>query len=499
MNDQYIGLILLRPDYLTLTIQDAAGKVITEAQSGALRVGEERVANYLENMTAITDNLEGFKRLLKEYAVHSRDVHFFADLDDLDQVSAQYVADQIEVRTGLQLQWLNKNQLLASTLAQTWTRFERELGADHLTGYVLSVGLSTSSLTYFQDGQFVTFWDIDLGKARISQLAENLRQTTATPSDIITDFITSKLEYLVPELRDQAAPVLLIQGVQTLAQRYLHDGEVIAQVNQASFKNRFKRLLSSSDQYIIHQYDVDEQSVNWVLPSYLVVRQTMRLLRAKELYVTNLAQPDGLLVNGANDESVYQLTRAAADNMATRYGIDVYHKDFVTRVATQLFDALADIHRLDNHYRLLLELACKVDDIGNFINPQGHYRHSAYILAANPLIGLSDEDNDIIAEVSRYHSSEAPEIYQHHYQTMDDDLRLPVAQLAAILRVADSLDDSRQQKIQEIKLKLKGDRLLIKAKAGDDLVLEKWAFQRKNKLFTQVYGLRPELIVKGVK
>ena len=108
-------------------------------------------------------------------------------------------------------------------------------------------------------------------------------------------------------------------------------------------------------------------------------------------------------------------------------------------------------------------------------------------------------DNLIIAEVSRYHSSEAPEIDQHHFKELRSRLRLPIAQLAAILRVADSLDDSRQQKISEISLKLRGDRLLIKAKAKDDLVLEKWAFLRKNKLFTQVYGLQPELIAKGAK
>ena len=497
MTKKNVGIILLRPDRLTLTIQDENQKVVTQVRSGALRVGDELVANYLENMDAITTNLVGFQRVLKEYAV--KEVACFCDLDDLDDVSAQYVADQIEVRVGLKLRWLNKNQLLAQTLAQTWPRFKHELGDQQLTGYVLCVGLSNSTLSYFNQGQFMNCWDIDLGKARINQLAENLRQTTATPSDIITDFISSKLEYLVPELSGQSAPVLLVQGVETLAQRYIQAPNVIAQVDMASFKQRFRRILSSSDQYIIHQYDVDEQSVDWVLPSYLVVRQTMRLLKARKLYVTSLDQPDGLLADYANKLPVNDLVRSAADKMAQRYGIDVYHKEFVTKVAMQLFDALKPIHRLNNHYRLLLELACKVDDIGNFINPQGHYRHSAYILEANPLIGISDVDNLIIAEVSRYHSSEAPEIDQHHFKELRSRLRLPIAQLAAILRVADSLDDSRQQKISEISLKLKGDRLLIKAKANDDLVLEKWAFLRKNKLFTQVYGLQPELIAKGAK
>lgn len=499
MTKKYEGIILLRPDRLTLTIRDDQQAILTQVKSGSLRVGDETVANYLENMGAITTNLTGFLRVLKEYAVKKSDVVFYGDLDDLDSVSAQYVADQIEVRVGLKIQWLNKNQLLAQTLAQTWPRLKHELGDQQLTGYVLCVGLSTSTLAYFNQGQFATCWDIDLGKARINQLAENLRQTTATPSDIITDFISSKLEYLVPELSGQPAPVLLVQGVETLAQRYITAPDVLAPVDTASFKRRFRRILSSSDQYIIHQYDVDEQSVDWVLPSYLVVRQTMKLLKARKLYVTSLAQPDGLLHYHTDHTPVRDLVTTAADNMAVRYGIDVYHKDFVTKVAMQLFDALAPIHRLDRHYRMLLELACKIDDIGNFINPQGHYRHSAYILEANPLIGISDEDNHIIAEVARYHSSEAPEINQHHYRELSDQLRLPIAQLAAILRVADSLDDSRQQKITEIGLKLKDDRLLIKAKATDDLVLEKWAFLRKNQLFTQVYGLQPELIVKGAK
>ena len=496
---KYGGIILLRPDRLTLTICDDHQHILTQVQSGALRVGDDQVANYLENMEAITTNLVGFQRVLKEYAVEPDRVALYGDLADLDPVSAQYVGDQVAVRVGLKLRWLNKNQLLAQTLSLVWPRFKHALGDQQLTGYVLSVGLESSTLAAYKNGEFVTSWDIDLGKARINHLAENLRQTTATPSDIITDFISSKLEYLVSELSGQAAPVLLVQGVETLAQRYIQEGQHFAPVDQTSFKNRYRRILTASDQYIIHQYAVDEQSVNWVLPSYLVVRQTMRLLRARRLYVTDLVQPSGLLAASADRTPVDHLVTLAADQLAARYGSDADHKEFVTAVSSQLFDALAPIHRLGDHYRLLLKLACKVDDIGNFINPQGHYRHSAYIIEANPLIGISDEDNQIIAEVSRYHSSEAPEINQHHYRELSADLRLPVAQLAAILRVADSLDDSRQQKITAISLKLKDDRLLIKAKAKDDLVLEKWAFLRKNKLFTQVYGLKPVLVVKGGK
>ena len=145
-----------------------------------------------------------------------------------------------------------------------------------------------------------------------------------------------------------------------------------------------------------------------------------------------------------------------------------------------------------------MEIASIVDDIGNFINQSGHYRHSAYILRANPLIGLSDEDNRIIAEVARYHSAESPTAMQPHYRHLDEDIQLTIAKLAAILRVVDSLDDSRQQKITAVSLKLMSDnRLKIKATANDDLVLEKWSFSSKAKLFNDVFGIQPVLIERG--
>lgn len=109
------------------------------------------------------------------------------------------------------------------------------------------------------------------------------------------------------------------------------------------------------------------------------------------------------------------------------------------------------------------------------------------------MIGLSDQDNRIIAEVARYHSAESPDISQAHYRHLDDDIQMPVAKLAAILRLVDALDDSRLQKISQVELKLQDNHLIITASTDDDLVLEKWSFTKKSRLFNDVYGLQPIL------
>lgn len=493
---ELLGIILMEPDRVGMKIIDQkTGDLITFVQSGSLGVGERPVANYAVNMDALVTNLQGFLRTLAEYRV--KDYRFYGALEDLDPVSAKYVADQLDVRVGMRVHWMNDSRLMARSLLMIKDEY-RTIDPAMARVFVLSIGLSRSTLAYFERGNFETSWNIDLGKATISHLTGTLRQTAATPSDIILDYISSKVEYLTSEVTDLEGADLIIQGSGVLADTYLGPGQQIGQVDLADFTSGYHEIINSTDQYVINNYVVDEQSVSWVLPSYLLVSQLRRLLRVGRLLVTRQTVFDALVaIRGRQVERIEQMIRTAADNMARRYGVNSAHRDFVTKTALQLFDALAPIHRLDHHYRLLLEIASRVDDIGNFISPQGHYRHSAYILEANPLIGLSEQGNRVIAEVSRYHSAESPAVDQYHYQQMAADIQLPVAKLAAILRVADSLDDSRQQKIDQLDLELVGNRLKIRAHAHDDLVLEKWAFQRKNKLFTDVFGLQPELIAKG--
>lgn len=179
--------------------------------------------------------------------------------------------------------------------------------------------------------------------------------------------------------------------------------------------------------------------------------------------------------------------------MANRYLTSHSHRKIVTDLALHMFDQLKQLHHLGKRERLLLQIAATVDDVGNYISQQGHYRHSAYILEANKIIGLSDEENQLIAEISRYHSSESPAINEPHFQRLAPNVQMKVAKLAAILRLADALDDSREEKIQKISVSLQTEQLIIYAYATQNISLEKWSFKNKSTLFTEVYGIKPVL------
>ena len=162
MTKSLTAVIYLEPDQVSLRIiEQPSLKVINNVQSGALMVGTKRIANYAENMAAIVNNIEGFKQLVKDYQV--KKVSFYGALEDLDEITAQYVADQLEVRTGLKVHWLNNNQLMAQSMSCVVTHLKEFNKLSKHCLYLVSLGLDTMTLAFFHHGNFETLWELDLG------------------------------------------------------------------------------------------------------------------------------------------------------------------------------------------------------------------------------------------------------------------------------------------------------------------------------------------------
>lgn len=96
MEKGLVGYMYLQPDRLTLRIIDTdKHQLITEADSGSLQVGNDRIGNYPENIDTIESNLLGFKRIMKDYGVH--DYRLYGSLIDMNAMTGKYIASQIKV------------------------------------------------------------------------------------------------------------------------------------------------------------------------------------------------------------------------------------------------------------------------------------------------------------------------------------------------------------------------------------------------------------------
>ena len=180
----------------------------------------------------------------------------------------------------------------------------------------------------------------------------------------------------------------------------------------------------------------------------------------------------------------------SALQIGRRYAFDEQHATSVARYATQLFDETRSLHNLSLEYRTLLEVAALLHDIGHFISMNDHHKHTLYLLMSTPIIGLSKEQIGLVANVARYHRKSFPKPQHEAYSILTSKDRVIVAKLAAILRLADAMDNEHASKVSTFSVEYKKPKFVMKLKGEEDLLLEKWALMKKSAMFEEVFSVK---------
>lgn len=233
------------------------------------------------------------------------------------------------------------------------------------------------------------------------------------------------------------------------------------------------------------------------LPSFIAALTIMRQLcaeaRVERLYVPELQLRVGLLMDllpGA--PGPHRLPRqhlvAAAEQLATRYGMSLAYARNTASLALQVFDATAIFHRLSQRARELLEFASLVHDIGAYINVRSRHKHSYHVIKNSDISGLSAQEVEVVAQTVRYHRGRVPQVSHDDFRRLARGPRALVSCLAAILRVAYALDVERVQRVRRVRCTIDDSRFCVKVDA-QNVSVERWAMARKGELFESVFGL----------
>jgi exopolyphosphatase/guanosine-5'-triphosphate,3'-diphosphate pyrophosphatase len=188
------------------------------------------------------------------------------------------------------------------------------------------------------------------------------------------------------------------------------------------------------------------------------------------------------------------LATRAAIQLGRRYHFDEPHATQVDRIATQLFDRLATVHQLGAEDRVLLRVAAITHDIGDFVEPSAHHKHTQYILEHSDIMGLSPELRVVVGCIARYHRRAEPSLKHESYGGLAADEQRKVRKLSAILRIADALDRGHRSKVQKLDIAVSAREVSLKAAGREDLSLEVWTAARKAALFEQTFK-RPVRVV----
>ncbi|KRK70463.1 exopolyphosphatase [Lacticaseibacillus nasuensis] len=453
-----------------------------------------------ETVDAIVAAFTAIQQLFADYGVKAITVsgsHSFFEAQN-----AQFVWDQLLSRTG----WAVQPQTLAQeSFYRTQAVFARFPHFSEITktGTVL-IDISSGSveLTAFTDGEFGFSRNLSLGPLRVYEVMSDLQRTVNNYVEVMQDYIDSRLldfMRLLPHA-EQYPNMILMGSALSLFETLIPTGERMVETDRDGFDLIYREVTHSSDQYLSEEYDLPINQVEQVLPTVLLLYRLVKTLNSQRIFISNLKLLDGLEADAAWGAGFRPVTLdptkeiiQSAQNLADRYQVDVAHRDATVTFVLQLFDRLKKLHGLGKRERLLLQIAATINDIGSYVDTHKHYEHSDYIIRASELMGLTRTEQEMVATIARYHSSDLPQLNLGDLPEMGAARRLIIAKLSALLRVADSLDASRQQKITALRVSLRPDAVVLTATASDDIALERWTLQQKGKFFTAVFGLPIEL------
>lgn len=183
----------------------------------------------------------------------------------------------------------------------------------------------------------------------------------------------------------------------------------------------------------------------------------------------------------------------SARMLGRKYGYEEKHATHVADLSTRLFEELQAEHELPPRYELLLRVAALLHEIGLYVANQSHHKHSLYLIMHSDLFGLSRRDTLLVALIARYHRRAAPKMTHPEYAALPQHERLNVSKLAALLRVADALDQNHMQQVRDVAFRRERGRLIVLVGGLEDLTLERLAVRQKGELFADIYGMSVEL------
>ncbi|MBR9977655.1 MAG: Ppx/GppA family phosphatase [Bacteroidetes bacterium] len=251
---------------------------------------------------------------------------------------------------------------------------------------------------------------------------------------------------------------------------------------------------------------IDPGRADIIVAGILILEQVFAQLKLKEMTTSVYALREGILLDtvhklAGEERLVAHLTdirRASIYHLAESCHYEPYHAATVRRLALSLFDQLKSMHKLGNAEREYLEAAAVLHDIGYHISHAQHHKHSYYIIRHSQLLGFTDREIEIIANVARYHRKSHPKSKHENFPKLPERDQETVSALSTMLRIADGLDRRHQDIFSTIRAEHSARIVIIRLylRRPTDAGIELWGAERRKELFEEFYRLPVRFVLE---
>ncbi|MDQ2086854.1 HD domain-containing protein [Herbivorax sp. ANBcel31] len=458
----------------------------------------------VESIHDTCDTLKGFLKIIKDYKLKNYRAVSTSGIREAE--NREYVLEQIKNRTGLEVEVINNAQerFLMSKAIRSYMANEKKFTDKGIL--IIDIRSGGVEISVYSEGSLRFTEYMKVGSLRLREILASLEKRTLDFPGLMEEFIESRIDFMkliLPKF-DIKSFVGLGGELKTIIKLCTKKKNNKFQIKKEDLKKLYEKVHRLTTSQIIEEFSLSKNQAEILLPSIILFNSFLEMTNANSIFAPMVSLRHGLLVHMVDDRFNTARKKEAYDDIITsvwhigkKYSIDEVHSRFIEKIALSIFDQSKKIHVLGETERFYLRVASILHDIGKYVNHNNHDVHSYNIIRFQDIMGLSDSELNIVANIARYHSDEIPNLSHDNYYVLDAGEKIIVSKLAVILRIAEALDISHKQKIKKLEINNYSKELHFNVWADQNIMLEKWTFASNVNFFEEVMGSKPVIRCRG--
>lgn len=368
---------------------------------------------------------------------------------------------------------------------------------------LIDIGGGSIEVTISTGRNIISTDSFHMGTVRLLEKLDGTRGSKRPFGNLVREYAAAARFRIDQGLGDQQIQVCAgtggnVEEIGRLRQK-LYKAESDHFVTLSELEKLIKHLEGMTYEERMRKLKLRADRADVILPAAIVLHLIASEAGVKQIAIPHVGLKDGILLDIAEDlsKNLHMRRREqaweSALHMGRKYQFDEKHALVAAKLAARLFEQSKSLHNLEGSYSLLLEVAALLHDIGHFINSLDHDKHGYYLLSNTRLIGLSQREQSIVANLVRYHRKQSPSTEDENFKSLHQKDRLVVIKLSTLLRLADSLDIGHMGNVTDVTLRETRSGWRVKLPGRNDQMLVNWAFDKRKSRFKEVFGVNLEM------
>lgn len=503
MNKQIIAAIDIGSSSIRMTIAEVSDlevNILEELRQPA-RLGKDTFHKEKILRTTIDDCisiLKKYKKLCEEYNVTK--IRAVATTAVREAVNVDIFIDNIKTFTDIQVEILSasrETELIYRSLSKDLEEEFKTINAEEYQA-IVEIGAGNVEISLFNKECIVFSRSLPIGALKMKQIFSKYSNSEENFLRYLRAMVENELRSLKRNI--PYSKITKLYGIGTDLEhlsRIINKQELkVAPVEKDTLSDFCKKIQNYTQEEMIHKLNIPYENAETFYAVSIMFLKIIDFFSCENIYITRVTLRDGLIEDmhqKQNSKTFFtrleiQL-KVSAINIGRTLNFDEKHAIKVLDFALQLFEETKDLHRLGHIEKCYLIVAAILHDVGISISNRSHHKHSFYVINAQDFFYFDDNDKLVIANIARYHRRITPKESHPEYMKLSHTDRMTVMKLAAILRIADSFDNSNLQLIDSINIVREKNEILITAHAETNIFAESYSFKYKRDLFEEFFGL----------